>query len=258
LIQDLTPLRVLALAVAFAVPTLGAPDTSITVSAAISLTEVLQDIAKAYAASGGGRVAFNLGGSNALARQIVNGAPVDVFISADAAQMAVVERAGMVSPATRLALLGNQLAIVVRRDRAEPLASAASLADASVRRIAIGDPDAVPAGVYAKQYLERIGLWNILQPKLLPSGSVRAALAAVEHGGADAGIVYLTDIRASTAVRLATAISGPEAPAIVYPACVVESSRRKDAAAAFLKYLRTSEATRLLEQYGFLPLASAR
>src|SRR3990170_2086787 len=114
LIQDLTPLRALALAGACALPTLGPAKASITVSAAISLTEVLQHIAKTYAASGGGRVAFNLGASNALARQIVNGAPVDVFISADAAQMSVVEKAGLVSPDTRVALLCNQLAIVVR------------------------------------------------------------------------------------------------------------------------------------------------
>jgi molybdate transport system substrate-binding protein len=218
----------------------------------------MRGIARAYEASGGSRVVFNFAGSNVLARQIVNGAPVDVFISADRAQMALVEKAGMVSPGTCIPLLGNQLAIVARRERSEAPDSVWALATAGVRRIAIGDPEAVPAGVYAKQYLERVGLWQMLQPKLLPSASGRAALAAVENGGADAGIVYVTDARASDAVRVTTVVTGPDAPAIVYPACVISSSRRKNGAGAFLKFLQTPEAGRIFTEYGFQPLAAGR
>jgi molybdate transport system substrate-binding protein len=246
-----------ALAVGCALAAQGGRAQSITVSAAVSLTEVMQAIAAAYEASGGHRVVLNYAGSNVLARQIINGAPVDVFISADAAQMALVEKAGMVSPGTLSPLVGNQLAIVVRKERAEAPGSAAGLTAASVRRIAIGDPEAVPAGVYARQYLERIGLWQAVQTKLLPSAGVRAALAAVENGAADAGIVYVTDARASAAVRVATVIAGPDAPSIIYPVCVVTSSKRKASGAAFVKFLQTPDASRIFRQHGFEPLAAS-
>lgn len=244
-------LRIVAIAaacVAFAQPAPG----PITVSAAVSLTEALEEIAKAYAAAGGGRVAFNFAGSNVLARQVVNGAPVDLFISADAAQMQLVERAGHVSRGGVVPLVANELAIVVRHDRGTPPAAPAQvLADPGVRRIAMGDPEAVPAGVYAKQYLERAGLWKSVEAKLVPFPNVRAALAAVEHGGADAGIVYATEARIRRRVRVAAVISGPDAPAIVYPAAVVATSRGADAAARFLAFLQTAEATRIFERHGF-------
>jgi molybdate transport system substrate-binding protein len=229
----------------------------ITVSAAISLTEAMREAARSHEADGGSHVRLNLAASNVLARQIVNGAPVDVFISADEAQMAVVERAGMVLAGSRRPLLGNQLAIVVRVDRAESATSAESLADPSVRRVAIANPEAVPAGVYARQYLERAGLWEALRPKLLPAGSVRAVLATVANGAADAGIVYVTDARASDAVRITRILAGPDAPSIVYPAALISSSRRQGAAEAFLKFLQTPAASRIFRHYGFQPLAAA-
>jgi molybdate transport system substrate-binding protein len=145
---------------------------------------------------------------------------------------------------------------VARKDRPGAPDSAAALAAPGIRRIAIGDPEAVPAGVYARLYLERIGLWQTLRPKLLPSASVRAALAAVESGSADAGIVYATDAHAADAVRITKVIAGPDAPSIVYPACVVSSSKRKEAAARFVTFLQTPAASRIFRQHGFLPLAS--
>ena len=251
-------LRILALAAALALAAQGDSTAPLTVSAAISLTEVLEEIAKEYRAAGGGPVVFNFGGSNTLARQIIHGAPVDVFISADSAQMRVVENGGMIVPGTIVPLLGNQLAVVVRKDRAGDVASVAALAAPSVRRVAIGDPEAVPAGVYAKQYLERAGLWQTLQPKLVPAGSVRGALTAVENRAADAAIVYVTDARASRDVRVVTVVTGPDAPLIVYPAAVVGSSRRRDQAMLFLKFLQTPRARAIFEQHGFQPLASGR
>jgi molybdate transport system substrate-binding protein len=248
-------LALLALAVGLALAGPSRSHEPITVSAAVSLTEALQSIAKAYETAGGGRVSFNFAGSNVLSRQIVNGAPVDVFISADSAQMAIVEKAGMVAPGSLVPLLGNQLAIVVRREHAGNVDAAAL---ARMQRIAVGDPDAVPAGIYAKQYLERIGLWKTLQPRLLPMGSVRAALAAVENGSADAGMVYVTDARASKAVRVTTVVAGRDAPTIVYPACVVSSSKRQDAATAFVTFLQTPAASEIFRQHGFQPLARSK
>lgn len=230
---------------------------AITVSAAVSLTESLQEIAEIYEPTGG-RVRFNLAASNVLSRQIVNGAPVDVFISADEAQMTLVEKAGLIAAGSRVSLLHNQLAIVVSSDQPASIASASALASDAVKRIAIGDPEAVPAGVYAKNYLERLGLFARLQPKLLPSSSVRAALSAVASGGADAALVYVTDARASKRVRVAAVISGPDAPNIVYPACVIQSSARRDAAAAFVRFLQTADAAKIFERHGFQPIGPGK
>lgn len=221
----------------------------ITVSAAISLTEALEEVSTAFRAAGGAPVVFNFGGSNALARQIVNGAPVDVFVSADVAQMDVVERAGLVSAGTRVPIAGNRLVLVV--DSRSQVKSVEDLGGSSVRRIAMGDPAAVPAGVYARQYLERIGQWPRLGPKIVPSGNVRAALTAVENGSVDAAFVYATDARLAPRLTVVTAITGPAAPHIVYPACVVRTARQPVAAARFVQFLGSATARAVLEKHGF-------
>src|SRR5213595_703049 len=167
----------------------------ITVSAAVSLTDALSAIAEQYGKEGLGSIRFNFGASNVLARQIVAGAPADVFISADAAQMDVVAAANMLADGSRVTLVRNQLAIVVPSDRPRTMRGARDLLGEAYRRIAVGDPSAVPAGVYAKAWLEQEGLWSQLEPRMVPTGSVRAALAAVESGAADAAIVYRTDVR---------------------------------------------------------------
>lgn len=228
----------------------GAP---LLVSAAISLTDALTEVAAAYRASGGGEVRFNFAGSNVLARQIVNGAPADLFISADSVQMALAESSrAVVRP---VPLLRNRLAVVT------PAGGAAGVPDLNallrVRRIAVGDPAAVPAGVYARQYLERRGLWSAIQPKLLPLANVRAALNAVESGGADAGIVFESDAVASRGVDLAFVVDTPDAPSILYPAAVVSRSRNGAAAAEFLRFLQGSEASAIFLKYRFRPAAAS-
>ena len=228
----------------------------LTVSAAVSLTEALEAAAAAYRAAGGTPVVFNFGGSNALARQIVNGAPVDVFISADEAQMDVIERAGLVAAGTRVAIVANSLVLVV--DSRSRVTAVNDLGAAEVRRIAIGDPLAVPAGVYARQYLERIGQWTRLEHKVVPVANVRAALTAVQNGSADAAFVYATDTRIAPALRVVATITGPQAPRIVYPGGVVKSARQPAAAAKFLEFLRTPPALAVFEKYGFTAVTDAR
>lgn len=248
------------IAAAFAAVTLGSigvSDGTLTVSAAVSLSDVMGAMAGAYSAAGGGRLVFNFGASNVLARQIINGAPVDVFISADQAQVNLVSDAGMVEGGSCTPITENQLAIVVRSDWTGQLASATALTAPDVRRIAVGDPAAVPAGVYAKQYLERLGLWSALQRKLVPAASVRGALAAVENGAADTGIVYSTDARRGRGLRVAWIVSGPEAPRIQYPGCIIRTSVRKDAARSFLKFLTSPQAQHVFREYGFRPVAGA-
>lgn len=232
---------------------LAAPPAPLTVSAAISLTNVLDVIGGKYAQRGGPAVRFNYGASNALGRQIVNGAPVDAFISADEAQMDAVAAAGALLPGTRVNLVGNRLAVITTRARPVTLKDAAGLSAPAVRRIAIGDPAGVPAGVYARQYLEKLGLWQALQPKFVPVANVRAALAAVEHGGADAAIVYESDTTAAKA-DVAFIVSGADAPRIVYPAAIVKSSRLRDDAARFITFLCGDEAAAVFAQHRFVPL----
>lgn len=228
----------------------------ITVSAAISLTDALTAIANDYASAGRGTIRFNFGASNGLARQIVSGAAVDVFISADEAQMDVVAQAGLIKEGSRIALLGNQLAVVLPNDRQRTFTSIRDIVNPALRRIAIGDPAAVPAGVYAKQYLEKEGLWAAVSPRIVPLGSVRAALAAVESGAADAAIVYRTDARVSVRATVAWVVAAGAGPRIVYPAAVVRTSERATEAARFMNFLRSAAAARRFEQAGFTPIPS--
>jgi molybdate transport system substrate-binding protein len=223
----------------------------ITVSAAVSLTDALSAIAREYADAGRGGVRFNFGASNVLARQIVQGAPVDVFISADEAQMDVVAAAGLVQDGSRIDLLRNQLAVVVPNDRPRTFSGIAQLADPSMRRIALGDPAAVPAGVYAKQYLEKEGLWASLQPRMVPTANVRAALAAVESGAADAAIVYRTDARGALRATVAWVVPADRGPRIVYPAAIVRGTKHAGEASRFLDFLRGAVAARTFIRFGF-------
>jgi molybdate transport system substrate-binding protein len=229
----------------------------VTVSAAISLTEALEAAARAYASAGGGPVRFNFAGSNVLARQIVSGARVDVFVSADGVQMDLAERAGAIDATSRVDLLGNRLAIVTRRDGPR-VDAARALLQPAIRRVAIGDPAAVPAGVYARAFLEASGLWTPLQPKLVPVSNVRAAIAAVENGSADAAIAYETDAATAKVATMAFVLDGKEAPRIVYPAAIVTASRNRAAAERFLAFLRSPEAGTVFKLYKFTPLGAGR
>jgi len=230
----------------------------LTVSAAISLTNVLEELAAAYAETGGGPVRFNFAGSNVLARQIVNGAPVDLFVSADEAQMDVVDRAGLIVGGSRVPLVGNRLAVVAARDRAGTIGAAFPVASAAIRRLAIGDPEAVPAGVYARQYLEMKGLWQAYSPRIIPTGHVRAALASVENGSADAAIVYVTDVESARRAVIVLTVASEDGPRIVYPAAVVTSGNNRAAAERFLSYLRGPEAAAIFARHNFVPLVGSR
>jgi molybdate transport system substrate-binding protein len=241
-------LFLLACATVAAAPARG----EVTVSAAASLTDVLQQIAAVYESRTGERVILNLSASNTLARQIAAGARVDAFISADEAQMDAVT--AQIVAGSRKDILSNQLAIAVPDDRPRVFSSARDLAQPAIRRVAIGDPAAVPAGVYAKQYLERIGLWTTLAAKLVPAGSVRLALAAVENGAADAAIVYRTDIRTARRAREAFVVPIDEGPRIRYPAAIMAGGLNREGAKRFLDFLDTLEAIVLFKRAGFVPL----
>jgi molybdate transport system substrate-binding protein len=219
------------------------------VSAAASLAEVMDKVGRVYEMRTGVRVVVNTGASNTLARQILAGAAADLFISADESQMDAV-RSEIVA-GRRVDLLSNQLAIAVPADRPRSLESARNLTHPSFRRIAIGDPAAVPAGVYAKAYLQKLGVWEAVSARIVPSASVRAALAAVEAGAADAAIVYRTDLAGTRRASLALAIPVADGPRIVYPAAVIRSGRNRDAATRLLAWLQGADASAIFAAAGF-------
>jgi molybdate transport system substrate-binding protein len=240
---------ILALAV---VSGLGAAAPPLTVSAAVSLSEALTEIADAYARSGGGPVRYNFAGSNVLARQILNGAPVDVFVSADEQQMDVVVSAAAIVPGSQVPIAGNQLAVVALKERAGEIREAFAPAAPVIRRLAIGDPAAVPAGVYAREYLQAQGLWKKFERRIVPTANVRAALSVVENGNADAAIVYASDVRAARNTTIALLVPVEEGPAIAYYAAVVARSTRRDEAQRFVRFLGSDAAQAIFVRRGFL------
>jgi molybdate transport system substrate-binding protein len=223
----------------------------VNVYAAASLTDVMKEIAFAYEKESGDKILFNFGASSLLARQIKEGAPADMFLSADEAKMDELEQAGLIATGTRRDLLSNLLVVVVPSDSKLVIASPEELVTKS-QRIAVADPQAVPAGIYTKEYLTRLGLWQKLEPKIVPTENVRAALAAVESGNVDAGFVYKTDANISGKVRIAFTVAAEQGPPIRYPVALIKEAKEKSAAAEFLAYLQSASARKTFERYGFI------
>ena len=219
------------------------------ISAAASLTDALKEIGAKFEKESNTKVVFNFGASSILARQIEEGAPADIFFSADEAQMNRLQN--KIVPATRCDLLTNVLVVIVDRDSAQNLSQLSDLAKPEVTRIGIADPRAVPAGVYAKEVLTKAKLWERIEPKIAPTENVRATLAVVEAGNTDAGFVYKTDAMISAKVRIALEIPAEFAPKIVYPAAIVAGSRHQDQAQRFLAFLKTEEASQIFRRLGF-------
>ena len=222
------------------------------VFAAASLTDALKEIAASWEIAGGERIAFNFASSSTLALQIREGAPANLFLSADEAQMDGLERAGLVVPGTRRSVLSNTLVAVVPKDSALRIASARDLAGKGVERLALAEPTSVPVGVYSKKFFERVGIWDALAPKVVPTENARATLAAVESGNVDAGIVYRTDAAISKHVRIAFEIPAAMGPAISYPFALVKGAPRETEARRFLAYLGSPAARAVFVRYGFL------
>lgn len=224
----------------------------VTVFAAASLTDSLKEIGADYAQETGQKVVFNFEASSVLARQIENGAPADIFFSADEAQMDALANKGLVDPATREDRLGNTLVVIVPLDSDVKINSPKDLTRASIAKLALGDPKAVPAGVYAKAWLKKLLIWDAIEPKVVPTENVRGALAAVASGNADAGIVYKTDATISQQVRIAYKVPAADGPDIRYPMAMVKASQQPEAAKKFLKYLDSDKAANVFEKFGFV------
>jgi molybdate transport system substrate-binding protein len=220
--------------------------------AAASLTDSLKEIAADYAKETGEKVVFNFGASSFLARQIEEGAPADIFFSADEAKMDSLEKKGLIAKETRKSRLSNSLVIVVSADSSLAIESARELAERKVKRIALADPKTVPAGIYAREYLEKVKLWTKIESKVVPTDNVRAALTAVESGDVEAGVVYRTDAAISKKVKVAYQVPAGDGPAISYSMAALKETRELNAANRFLKHLDSDHAGRVFEKFGFI------
>jgi len=248
-----SPLKIFLLIAAIAISgARAAMAGEILVFAAVSLTDALGEIAEAYEKTAGDKVLLNLAASNALARQIQEGAPADLFFSADELKMDQLEKRGLVHEGTRQSLLSNTLVIVVPVDSTLKIASPKDLASSKVRALALAEPQSVPAGIYAKEYLKSQKLWSAVIDKVVPTESVRAALAAVESGNVEAGIVYKTDAGISKKVRVAYEVPQAEGPKISYPVAVIAKSKQQETARKLLDYLGSPAALAVFRKYGFL------
>ena len=237
----------------------GAPQQSetITVSAAISLKDALDELGPIFQVQqhrknggNGTAITYNYGGSGTLARQIEQGAPVDVFFSAAEKQMDELAAQNLIVADTRRDLLANALVLIAPAQSAV-LSSFQDLTGSAVKTIALGETGTVPAGMYARQTLEHLGLFAAVEKKVVYARDVRAVLTYVETGNADAGLVYQTDANTSKKIRIVAIAPADSHDPILYPAAVLRDSKKTPAARAFLEFLQGPDARAVFQRYGF-------
>ena len=223
----------------------------LSVFAAISLTDALGEIGTAFTAKTGIKVYYNFEASTTLQRQLEKGASADVFISASPRQVVALETHGLLEVGSRRDLLTNRLVLVSDEAAGISVETPDSLATSGISRIAIGHPNIVPAGTYAKEALTHFGLWETLRPKLIFGMDVRATLAYVTAGNVDVAIVYKTDTTLTDDVKVLYELPLEAYTPIIYPAVVMKSSQRKQLARRFIAYLQSMKSGEIFEKYGF-------
>lgn len=226
----------------------------LTISAAASLDDALTEIKSDYQKKHKNvNILLNLGGSGTLQQQIMHGAPADLFISAGEKQYKVLVEKGLIDKQNSGNLLKNQLVLVTNAASGTSIHSIADLTKASIKKMAIGTPESVPAGLYAKQTLQSEGIWDVLNSnsKIVLTKDVRQVLTYVETGNVDAGLVYMTDAKVSKKVKVAAIASETSHEPITYPAGVVKATHHKKDASQFFRYLESKEARGVFERYGF-------
>jgi molybdate transport system substrate-binding protein len=238
--------------------TLAAPvaaASDVTVFAAASLKEALDDQARQFEAAMGDRVIVSYAASNTLAKQIESGAPADIFISADLDWMDYLDQRHLLAPGTRYNLLRNSLVLIAPASSSAVLKIAPNFglgAALGSDKLAMANPDSVPAGRYGKSALESLGVWSSVEKQVARAENVRAALALVSRGEAPFGIVYRTDAVADKGVRIVDTFPAGTHPPIIYPAALIVTSRSR-AAKDLLDILRAPAARAVWEKYGFGP-----
>lgn len=225
--------------------------TLLKISAAVSLTDALEEMKESYEKEHHVELSFNLAGSGTLAQQIQQGAPVDVFISANQNWMDTLEDEQQIVSNTREDVTGNNLVLIANKESSFQYESFNEINPNDVTEIAVGNPESVPAGGYTKDTLRSLDLWELLQDKIVLAKDVRQVLTYVETGNADIGFVYESDALSSDEIDiLATAEAGHHDP-IIYPGAIVSDTKNEAEATAFLEYMVTEEAQDILAKHGF-------
>jgi molybdate transport system substrate-binding protein len=236
---------------------MAADPNSVTVFAAASTTNAINDIGKMFAEKGHGKIVPSYASSSTLAKQIENGAPANVFISADEPWMNYLEERKLTEPGSRFDLLSNKLVLIAPADSSVNKVEIGPKFDLAKLlgngRLATGDPDHVPVGKYAKAALEKLGVWNDIESKLARAADVRGALTLVERGEAPLGIVYSTDAAITSKVKVVGVFPADTHPKIVYPVALV-AGKASTAATKFVEFLKTPESKAVFEKYGFTTL----
>jgi molybdate transport system substrate-binding protein len=234
-----------------------AQDKSITVFAAASMKNALDDVDAAFTKQSGTKVVASYDASSALMKQIEGGAPADVFVSADLKWMDYGSQKKLIKDDTRVNLLGNELVLIAPKDSKIDKVTIAPGMDiaklAGDGRITTGDVQAVPVGIYAKAALEKLGLWASIEPKMAMAANVRAALVLVARGEASLGIVYSTDAKVEPGVKVVAVFPESSHDPIIYP--VAATVNAKPDATPYLTFLRSAAAKEVFEKYGFTVLA---
>jgi molybdate transport system substrate-binding protein len=230
-------------------PAMGAQE--LTVSAAASLTNAFPEIGKGFEQRHPGtKVIFNFAATGPLLQQIAQGAPVDVFASADQKSMNQAQEKGFIVPASRKDFVSNTLVLIVPQDSKLTLTGPQDLLSPAVKRVAVGNPVSVPVGRYTQEALTQAGLWDKLSPKFILAESVRQVLDYVSRGEVDAGFVYATDAAiAKGKVKTAAEVQGHQP--IVYPAALVAASKKQALGQEFLNFLFAPESVVIFTEYGF-------
>lgn len=228
------------------------PSVTITISAAASLTDALDEVVASYESTHPDvTFSINYGASGTLEEQIAQGAVADIFFSASKKYVDALDEEGLIVEGTRTNVVGNELVVVVPSDSSLGISSLEDLVSADVEIVTLGDAEAVPAGKYAAQSLEWAGVFDAVSAKAVFGKDVKEVLTYVETGNADAGIVYATDALASDKVTVAFTIPSDSHDPIVYPAAVLNVGENQEAAQAFLEYLASDEAIAIFADYGF-------
>ena len=235
-----------------------AQDNTLTVFAAASLRNALDDVDAAFTRKSATKVVASYAASSALAKQIAQGAPADVYISANTRWMDFLARQKLIEPATRVDLLGNALVLIApKASKLDRVGIGEGFAIAKLAgngRIAVADVQAVPAGLYAKAALQSLGAWRAAEPKLAQAENVRATLAFVARGETPLGIVYATDAKVEPKVKVIGTFPENSHPPIIYPLAAMASSRNPSVA-TYLRFMRSTAARAIFERYGFTVLA---
>ncbi len=225
---------------------------SLTISAAASLKDVMAEIKLLYQQEKPNiKLTYNFGSSGSLQRQIEQGAPVDIFISAATNKMDILEKKGLLLGNTRKNLLKNEIVLIVPKKPATEIRNFPDLSKGNIQKIAMGEPKSVPAGQYAKQVLTTLKIFEQVKPKAVFARDVRQALNYVETGNVDAGIVYLSDAKSSAQIKIVATAPADSHSTVVYPVAVVKRTRNIQAAKDLIEFLSHNRAKTAFESQGF-------